>query len=191
MSAQEAQRFIMSRFDEFCKGTDQGDDITLVVTSLSPRLKEFTDYKISSITAAKRKNFEAAYQELLKAKDVFPTDVNVLWKLSKYLIKLKKYSEAIQQIEEYQKFKTQNAEAFFLLGYCFYKLENYTKSETELLKAISIRVNYPDAIYYLAKIYYKQNQIPKSVEYLKRLVEIDSKNTRAQKAYQKLKKSIS
>jgi serine phosphatase RsbU (regulator of sigma subunit) len=190
MSAHEAQKFIMSSFDEFCKGTDQGDDITLVVTSLSPRLKEFTDYKISSLTAAKRKNFEEAYQELLKAKDIFPTDVNVLWKLSKYLIKLKRYSEAIEQIEEYQKFKTQNAEAHFLLGYCFYKLENFTKSESELLRAISIRNNYPDAFYYLAKIYYKQNQISQSVEYLKRLVEIDSKNTRAQKAYKKLKKII-
>ncbi|MCB1179660.1 MAG: SpoIIE family protein phosphatase [Leptospiraceae bacterium] len=190
MNAQEALKFIMQKFDEFCMGTDQGDDVTLMVIALSPLVGEFEKYKASAISAVRANDFEKAFEELSKARNIFPTDVSILLKLGKYLTKLKRFQEACDFFEDYHNLNSQNAESHFLLGFCYYRLENYSKAEQEFQKAISLRNTYTEPFYYISKLYFKQNNPQKSIEFLEKLLLLDPRNIKANKTLQKLKKKL-
>lgn len=179
-NVKEAVNFVMKEFDAHCMGTDQSDDVTLLVVELSVHMKEFENLKKEAEFAFNQKDYNVACQKLLKAKEIFPNDTYVLFLLGRYFFKLKNYNEAIKYLEKYHSMKTLNADSHMLLGHCYYRIENYNKAEIELTKALSLRNNHPQALYSLAKVQYKKKNYEKSKSILEKLLELNPQNVKVQ-----------
>jgi serine phosphatase RsbU (regulator of sigma subunit) len=190
MDVKSSVNLIMKEFDNFCMGTDQGDDITLLALELSLKMGDFEKHKKNADYAYSKKNYIMACEELLKANEIFPNDVNVLLLLGKYFTKDKNYLEAIKYLEEYHSLKTLNADSHLILGYCYYKIENFGKAEIELTKAIAFRGNNVNAIYSLAKVYYKQKNYEKALESVLKVISIEPEHAGAKRSRDQIQKIL-
>ncbi|HNO26670.1 MAG TPA: SpoIIE family protein phosphatase, partial [Leptospiraceae bacterium] len=183
---------VIQEYHNFCMGTDQSDDITLIAMGLSPKLKEFEDYKSLGEKLYAEGKVGKACESLIKAKEIFPTDMSVLYLLGKYSAKLKDYKSAIEHLEEYNSFKTFNADSHMILGYSYFNMEDYNKAEREFLKSISLRAGNVTSYLYLAKLFFKKKEYDKSRETLNKLLEIEPDHQKAlvmMKHLRKLQKS--
>ena len=186
MNTETAMNFIMKEFKEFCRGTDQGDDITLLAIGVSLRMAEFQKYKTIAEKYYSEKLYHLACDYMYKAKEIFPTDVNVLFQLGKYLAKEKKFVEASKHLEEYNSLKTSNADSHLILGYCYYKMENFGKAELEFLRAMSMRTGNITAMFNISKVYQKQKEFEKAIEILQKILTFDPNHTQAKKSIHNL-----
>jgi serine phosphatase RsbU (regulator of sigma subunit) len=180
MNVKDSIEHIMKNFHKFSRGTDQGDDITLLCVGLSLKLEEFDTYRNNSDRFFQEKNYQAAAENLLKANQILPNDLNVLLLLGKCYTKIQNYTEAIIYLEEYNSLKTYNADSHLILGYCFYKLKNYGRAEMELQKSISLRSSNLPALVILIKTMIKQNYLEKALDISEKVIAIDSENKQAQ-----------
>ena len=183
---------VIQEYHNFCMGTDQSDDVTLIAMGLSPKLKEFEEYKSLGEKLYAEGKVGKACELLIKAKEIFPTDMSVLYLLGKYSAKLKDYKSAIEHLEEYNSFKTFNADSHMILGYSYFNLEDYNKAEREFLKSISLRAGNVTSYLYLAKLFFKKKEYDKSRETLNKLLEIEPDHHKAlvmMKHLRKLQKS--
>lgn len=190
MNVEESRNFIMKEFREFSRGTDQGDDITLLAMGVSLRMGEFQKYKTIAEKYYSEKLYHLACDYMYKAKEIFPTDVNVLFQLGKYLAKERKYSEASKHLEEYNSLKTSNADSHLILGYCYYKMENFGKAETEFTRAMSMRTGNITAMFNISKVYQRQKEYEKAIEILQKILTFDPNHTQAKKSIHNLLKLL-
>jgi serine phosphatase RsbU (regulator of sigma subunit) len=182
--------YIMVKYNDFCKGTDQSDDITLLGIGLSLLMEEFELLKVNAEKEVLNNNHLKACEYLLQAKSIFPSDVNVLYLLGKYFAKLRQYKEAIINIEEYNALNSSNADARLILGYCYFRLENYARAEMEFLKASSLRGSNTNALYNLAKTYIKQKSLVKAAETLERILNFDPNHIQSKRSLEQVLKAI-
>ena len=182
MDVKSSVDFIMEEFHEFCRGTDQGDDITLLAIGVSLKMSEFLKYKSIAEKYYSEKIYHLACEYMYRAKEIFPSDMNVLFQLGKYLAKDQKFSEASKHLEEYNSLKTSNADSHLILGYCYYKMENYGKAELEFLKTISMRASNLKALFNISKVYQKQKEYGKAMDALNRILTHDPNHTVAKQS---------
>ena len=190
MNAQDSLNYIMKEFKEFCRGTDQGDDITLLAIGVSLRMAEFQKFKTIAEKYYSEKLYHLACDYMYKAKEIFPTDVNVLFQLGKFLAKERKYNEASKHLEEYNSLKTSNADSHLILGYCYYKTENFGKAELEFVRAMSMRTGNVTAMFNLSKVYQKQKEYDKAIEILQKILTFDPNHTQSKKSIHNLLKLL-
>ncbi|MCE9500427.1 MAG: SpoIIE family protein phosphatase [Leptospira sp.] len=172
MDVHESAEHIMSKFLQFCRGTDQTDDLTLLVVGLSPRMEEFQKHTNDAEKFYRNKNYAEACAQLLLANEILPREIPTLFLLGKYNAKNKNYKEAIRFLEEYNNLKTYNADAYLIQGYCNYQIGNYEQAEEELHKSMSLRnENFP-AMYNLAKTYVKLNRKEDAIQTLLKILAI-------------------
>jgi serine phosphatase RsbU (regulator of sigma subunit) len=190
MKVNDAIDFIMKNFKEFCRGTDQGDDITILAMGVSLHMAEFQKYKTIAEKYYGEKLYHLACDYMYKAKEIFPTDVNVLFQLGKYLAKEKQYLDSSKHLEEYNSLKTSNADSHLILGYCYYKLENFGKAEMEFVRAMSMRTGNITAMFNLSKVYQKQKEFEKAIEILQKILTFDPNHTQSKKSIHNLVKML-
>ncbi len=176
MNVQESLDYIMGAFHKFTRGTDQGDDITLLCVGLSLNMIEFEKYKADAEVFFEQGEFELAAENLHKAIKILPNDLNVLLILGKCYAKIQNYKEAIQYLEEYNNLKTYNADSHLILGYCYYKLEDFGKAEIELQKSVSLRSQNIPALLYLARTLARLNQFEKALGIVNKILYFENDN---------------
>jgi serine phosphatase RsbU (regulator of sigma subunit) len=174
LDVKSSVEFIMKNFNHYCRGTDQGDDITLLGIGLSLNMEAFDKHQLEAERSFNSGNYELAADHLMKANSILPNDLSILLLLGKCYAKIRNYTEAIRYLEEYNSLKTYNADSHLILGYCFYKLENYGRAELELQKSISLRSGNLPALYNLAKTFAKENYPDKAIDVIEKILSIDS-----------------
>ncbi|MDX1956987.1 MAG: SpoIIE family protein phosphatase [Leptospiraceae bacterium] len=190
LDIKETVKEIMLRYNDFCKGTDQSDDVTFLGIGLSLRMAEFEELRLSAEKEFNSRSYVRACEYLLEAKQIFPSDVNVLYLLGKYYTKLKDYSNAIIHLEEYNILNQSNADAHLILGYCYFKQDSLGKAEMEFLKSASLRSQNTGAIYNLARTYIRMKNFEKAIESLHRVLNFDPDHIQAKKTLQQIKKYL-
>ncbi len=173
MDVKSSVDFIMKSFNHYCRGTDQGDDITLLGIGLSLNMEAFDKHQLEAEKNFNNENYEVAAEHLMKANSILPNDLGILLLLGKCYAKIRNYTEAIKYLDEYNSLKTYNADSHLILGYCFYKLENYGRAELELQKSISLRSGNLPALYNLAKTFTKENYPDKAVDVIQKILNLD------------------
>jgi serine phosphatase RsbU (regulator of sigma subunit) len=191
MDVKSSIDFIMKNFNHYCRGTDQGDDITLLGIGLSLNMEAFDKHQLEAEKNFSSGNYELASEHLIKANSILPNDLSILLLLGKCYAKIRNYTEAIKYLDEYNSLKTYNADSHLILGYCFYKLENYGRAELELQKSISLRSGNLPALYNLAKTFTKENYRDKAMDVLEKILSIDPDYIPAIKLKRFLNKKIS
>ena len=173
MDVKTSIEFIMKNFNHYCRGTDQGDDITLLGIGLSLNMEAFDKHQLEAERNFNSENYELAAEHLIQANRILPNDLSILLLLGKCYAKIRNYNEAIKYLEEYNSLKTYNADSHLILGYCFYKLENYGRAELELQKSISLRSGNLPALYNLAKTFTKENYPEKAIDAIEKILNLD------------------
>ncbi|HNE10840.1 MAG TPA: SpoIIE family protein phosphatase, partial [Leptospiraceae bacterium] len=191
MDVKSSIDYIIKNFNQYCRGTDQGDDITLLGIGLSLNMEAFDKHHLEAERNFNNKNYELAAEHLIKANSILPNDLSILLLLGKCYAKTRNYVEAIKYLEEYNSLKTDNADSHLILGYCFYKLENYGRAELELQKSISLRSGNLPALYNLAKTFAKENYPDKALDTINKILVIDPYYTPALKLKNFLMKKLS
>lgn len=181
---------IMKRFSHYCRGTDQGDDITLLGIGLSLNMEAFDKHKLEAEKCFNSENYELASKHLMQANTILPNDLSILLLLGKCYAKTRNYAQAIKYLEEYNSLKTYNADSHLILGYCFYKMENYGRAEMELQKSISLRSGNIPALFHLAKTFIKENYPDKAFDIIQKILTIDSGNHSAIRLRRFLQKKL-
>lgn len=176
MSIRDSVDHIIKNFTTFCRGTDQGDDITLLGIGLSENIGEFNAIKEEALRFFSQKDFTSASNSLMKAHHILPRDLSILFLLGKTLAKLNKYDEAISFLEEYNSLKTYNADSHHILGFCYYKKGNSGKAEIEFQRAISLRTNHFPALFNLARIFFEMKDFRKAYEILLKIMSFKKNN---------------
>lgn len=152
-SIQDTVENILAAHKEFTVGTDPRDDITLLGMLLSPKLPEFQAFQKKGLLAYKTKKYEEAVQFFQKANSILPRELEVQLLYGKALTYSGQYEEAIQILEGYQKFKTNQFASHSFLAYCYYKTESFEKAEIEWKKAHTIDDSNLSILYNLCKLY--------------------------------------
>ena len=190
MDVKSSIEFIMKRFNNYCRGTDQGDDITLLGIGLSLNMEAFDKHKLEAEKSFNNAEYELAADHLIQANTILPNDLSILLLLGKCYAKTRNYLLAIKYLEEYNSLKTYNADSHLILGYCFYKLENYGRAELELQKSISLRSGNLPALYNLAKTFTKENFPDKAFDVIQKILSIDQNYTPALRLKKFLQKKL-
>ncbi len=190
MDVKSSIEFIMKRFNNYCRGTDQGDDITLLGIGLSLNMEAFDKHKLEAEKSFNNAEYELAADHLIQANTILPNDLSILLLLGKCYAKTRNYLLAIKYLEEYNSLKTYNADSHLILGYCFYKLENYGRAELELQKSISLRSGNLPALYNLAKTFTKENYPDKAFDVIQKILSIDPNYTPALRLKKFLQKKL-
>lgn len=173
-SIQEAVEGILQTHREFTMGTDPMDDITLLGFQLSPRLPEFNRHKQLADGALKQKDFAQAVSEYEKAYAILPRELNTQLSFGRALAFSGQIDRAIQLLESYNKFKTNNFLSHAVLGYCHYKQSNFEKAEIEWKKAHSINDSNLSILYNLAQVYKKLQDKKKMKDVIERMKKLET-----------------
>lgn len=176
MEVQQSLEHVMSSFHKYTRGTDQGDDITLLCVGLSLNMIEFEKFKSDAEIYFEQGEFELAAENLHKANKILPNDLNILLILGKCYAKIHNYKEAITYLEEYNSLKTYNADSHLILGYCYYKLEDFGKAEIELQKSVSLRNQNIPALLYLARTLARLSQFEKALTIVNKILFFEPDN---------------
>ncbi|MCC5816200.1 MAG: SpoIIE family protein phosphatase, partial [Leptospira sp.] len=166
MSIQESIEHITSVYNEFTMGTDQGDDITIFGFSLSPHIDRFNKLVNEGNTCYQNKRYSEATECFQSATKIMPRDMKNILLLSKSLAKEGKYTEAIDCLVNYNKYKMHDYESHFILGFCHFQEKEYEKAESELKKALYMDDSHPGIHYNLIRVYAKLGNVSKYNEAL-------------------------
>ncbi|NCN11300.1 MAG: SpoIIE family protein phosphatase [Leptospira sp.] len=169
MNIQKSIEYITQKHNEFCMGTDQMDDITILGFSLNSEFPKFESLVQSAKIEYKKKNFVRSSQLLKDAHDILPRDLNAILLLCKSLAREKKYKEAILFLEEYSSYKLHNYETHNILGYCYFMIQEFDKAEIELKKSLYMNDAHPSIHYNLARTYFKKEDPTKMSIAIERL----------------------
>lgn len=169
MDIQESIEYISRKHHEFCMGTDQMDDITILGFSLSSEFPKFENLVKSAKIEYKKKYFTLASNYLKEAHTILPRDLKTILLLCKSLAREKKYKEAIHFLEEYSSYKLHNFETHNILGYCYFMIQEYDKAEIELKKSLYMNDAHPSIHYNLAWTYFKKDDPSKLALAIERL----------------------
>jgi serine phosphatase RsbU (regulator of sigma subunit) len=169
MSIQKSIEHITSIYNEFTMGTDQGDDITIFGFSLSPHIDDFDKLVSEGNLQYRNKNYSKATECFQSANKIMPRDMKNILLLSKSLAKEGKYTEAIECLLNYNRYKMHDYESHFILGFCHFQIKEYEKAEAEFKKAIYMDDSHPAVHYNLIRVYAKLGNVSKFNEALAKM----------------------
>lgn len=149
-----------------------GDTINTLVTAEG---EEANVAYNNGVALCNEGNFNEAIAEFNKSLSINPEMAQAYYGRGTCKVQLKRYSEAITDLNEYTKRKEDNY-ATYLIGYCYFHnsdMENATKSFQD---AIEQGCNIADLFYHLGVINFNAADYDKAIEYYSKAIDIDSKH---------------
>lgn len=169
MDVQQASEHVMQVHERFTLGTDSGDDLTMITIMLSERQDEFNELISKARSLYHQNLYPEACITLEEAIQIFPRHTTTLFLLSRYLVKDKRYQEAMQYLKQYNSLRAYNADAYTLLARCAYELKIYPMALENLKRSLSLRVDNPRAYYYMGLVYAARDDRKEAMEALQSL----------------------
>lgn len=186
LNAQDSSEFIGKALDDFTMGTDQKDDITLIVLEVSPLLSEFEALKAKGDKKYNTRNWDSALDFYKAAHEMMPRELGLMLKLAKTYVNFQKYSEAIEVLELYNSYKSNYYYSHSLLGFCYYKTQNINRAEEEVRKALSMKDDHLPTLFNMAKVYLELGSKEKCILTLNKLLKHNPKYQSAIQLKEKL-----
>lgn len=164
--------YIKDEYFQFCKGTDQGDDVTLLVFGISQDMDKLEGFIHKAEQLFLQRKYALACQSLHDAYQVFPNDTSILLLLGEYYTKSKNFNQSIRYLTDYNKLKKSNEFSYYLLGYCYYRIKDYMNAQIMLQRAIALKNNNLTAMYHLCKVHIRVNETQKAKKLLEKILAI-------------------
>ncbi|MCP5498814.1 MAG: SpoIIE family protein phosphatase [Leptospiraceae bacterium] len=169
LDVKKTTEFIETEYRNFCRGTDQSDDVTLLVFGLSLDMHRLEEYITLAEDYAFDSNYKNACELLEEAYSLFPNDSSILLMLGNYYTRRRMFDEAVHYIEDYNKIKKKNPRSYLLLAYCHYKRKDYQKAEIDLYRSISLDPQNRRALNLLFLVSVRENLISKAKNILEKI----------------------
>ena len=173
-SIQSSVERIMQVHREFTVGTDPMDDITLLGWELSSALPKFNELRKAGENSYNMKNYKEAVQSYRLAHELLPRELGTQLSFGRALAMAGDYETAIEMLESYNSYKTNNFLSHSVLGYCYYKLNQIDKAESEWKRAHHLNDENISILYNLGIIYQRQSQKSKLLGILEKIKRIHS-----------------
>ena len=106
-----------------------------------------------------------------------PIDIDALYFTGELLVKFQAYADAVEYLRKLTELKSDDLYAWFYLGVCYTQLKDYKKAvDVYENKVLKLDPEYIDAMTNLAFIYSELGDKEKSLEYLRRINELQEQN---------------
>ena len=98
---------------------------------------------------------------------------NIYNSLARIYYRLKDYTNALTNIEEYLKLDKNNAESFYFKGLILNEIKEYQKAKSSIYSAITLNPNNAKYYFQMAKSYFGMNEFENALLYAKEAVELN------------------
>lgn len=138
---------------------------------------------------------EKAFEEIAKAEDLSPNNLNILRNKARVAIKLSDINpvyilDAKKALEKGIQMAPTEAKLYYNLSLTYYRIGDISKTVDILKKTIELKANYKDARYAYAAILSDMGDTDQAIEQLKYILEkIDPNDSRVQTELEKLENS--
>ena len=131
---------------------------------------------------------DAAKAYLLKALEVDPANISVLWQLGNIYVQHSNYPQAIETYQKIAELDPGRADAFYNLGYIYAVTENYPKAKEMYSRVIELAPSFLDeALSNLAMVQAELGERDMCIKSLKQAIEINPANEKALAMLKQLK----
>lgn len=164
------------------------------------KLDPFNDTALSNLACArnnlgviyaKQQNFKEAIRQFKNAKAQKPEDISIRLNLLSTLVTVKNIEETDREIQELLKLRPNDSELVIKAATAYQKIENSLSAINTLQEYVERFPDNAKVNYVLSRFLYLNGNLTESKYYLKRSIEIDSKDQKSLEFLKKIEKEVS
>ncbi len=147
----DARERIIQNWQEFTSGTEQKDDITLIIIEIDPAYEKLAELRTTGFHLLNEGRYPEAIEVLNRALSINQEDEQTNLFLGEGNLNDGNYDRAIMHFERYISHNKYDAKVWLHLAQCQYHLGRYEEAQNSSRKAIQIKNNFVEALEVLAR----------------------------------------
>jgi sigma-B regulation protein RsbU (phosphoserine phosphatase) len=181
LQLEEARDRIIEECLEFAEGTQQPDDMTLVVIEIDPAYRELIEYREQGFKLMWRQHYGDAIGLLEKALAINEADEKSHLFLGECYIKNGDYGKAVLHLQRYLVNNEFDANVWYNLAWAYYCLDEYADTLKYATRASSLKGNFIDALMLCALSMKKMRDVNGARKMFEKILALDPDNEMAEK----------
>jgi serine phosphatase RsbU (regulator of sigma subunit) len=181
LQLEEARDRIIRECREFAEGTQQTDDMTLVIIEIDPAYRELVEYREQGFKLMWRQRYHEAIGLLEKALAINEADEKSHLFLGECCMKNGDYSKAVLHLQRYLVNNEFDANVWYNLAWAYYCLDDYTDTLKYATRASSLKGNFIDALMLCALSMKKMGDLNGAKKMFEKILASDPDNEMAEK----------
>ncbi len=181
LSVHEMVEQIIADLEDFAQGTEQTDDVSLLIIGSEPDYAAFLDEVKEAYGLLREGQKQAGAAKLDSAINVYSKNLEVLRTAALVHYELANYTRAAAYFHEYNALSEANAESYFWLSAIEIKANNYDSALLYSKRALELKADYVEALNNMGIALTKLKNYPEAREAFGRAFELDADNSEIKK----------